>query len=71
MERFDDIFYWPEELPPKRGIGHHIHLKKGTNNVNIRSYHYVYQQKEKMEKLECLLQGLFDRVLALTRVLFY
>lgn len=34
-----------------RSIEHHIHLKKGTNPVNMRPYLYAYQQKEEMKKL--------------------
>ncbi|KAA0056408.1 putative polyketide hydroxylase [Cucumis melo var. makuwa] len=34
LGRFEDVFDRPEELPPKRGIEHHIHLKKGTNPLN-------------------------------------
>lgn len=30
---------------------HHIHLKNDTNPINVRSYQYVYHQKEEMEKL--------------------
>ncbi|TYK02432.1 peroxidase 64 [Cucumis melo var. makuwa] len=40
----------PEELPPKTDVGYHIHLKKGTNPVNVRPYRYAHQQKEEMEK---------------------
>ena len=45
------MFEWPERLPPRRSIEHHIHLKKDTNPVNVRSYRYAYHQKEEMEKL--------------------
>ncbi|TYK02034.1 transposon Tf2-1 polyprotein isoform X1 [Cucumis melo var. makuwa] len=27
LKKFLDVFEWPETLPPKRGIKHHIHLK--------------------------------------------
>ena len=30
LRKFEDVFEWPETLPPRRGIGHHIHLKQGT-----------------------------------------
>ncbi|KAA0035415.1 peroxidase 64 [Cucumis melo var. makuwa] len=40
-----------KRLPPRRSIEHHIHLKKDTNLVNVRSYRYAYHQKEEMEKL--------------------
>ncbi|KAA0053502.1 ty3-gypsy retroelement transposase [Cucumis melo var. makuwa] len=50
LNKYDDVFNWLEELPPKRGI-EHIHLKKGTNPINVRPYPYAYQQKEEMERL--------------------
>ena len=44
LEIFEDGFEWPETLPPRRLIEHHIHLKKGTDPVNVRPYRYAYQQ---------------------------
>ncbi|KAA0059954.1 retrotransposon polyprotein [Cucumis melo var. makuwa] len=38
MKNFSDIFDWSETLPPRRVIEHHIHLKTGTNPVNVRPY---------------------------------
>ncbi|KAA0055507.1 Retrovirus-related Pol polyprotein from transposon opus [Cucumis melo var. makuwa] len=35
----------------ERSIEHHIHLKQGTNPVNVRSYRYAHQQKNEMEEL--------------------
>lgn len=34
LDQFLDVFEKPEELPPMRGIEHHIHLKLGTSPVN-------------------------------------
>ena len=51
LKRFDDVFDWPETLPPRRVIEHHIHLTEGVNPVNVRPYRYAYQQKTEMEKL--------------------
>lgn len=51
LAKFKDAFEWLEELPPRREIEHHIHLKKGTDLVNVRPYRHAYQQKAKMEKL--------------------
>lgn len=45
------MFAWLEELPSRRSIEHHIHLKKGIDLVNVHSYRYAYQQKEELEKL--------------------
>ena len=51
LARYKDVFEWPEELPPRRDIKHYIHLKGGTDLVNVRPYRYMFQQKEEMEKL--------------------
>ena len=58
--KFEYVFEWPETLPPKRGIEHHIHLKQGTNPVNVGPYRYAHQQKEEMERLvdEMLASGI-------------
>lgn len=45
LDQFLDVFEKPEELPPMRGIEHHIHLKLGTSPVNVRPYRYAYHQK--------------------------
>ncbi|KAA0040197.1 transposon Tf2-1 polyprotein isoform X1 [Cucumis melo var. makuwa] len=51
LNQFSDVFDWLEKLPPRRSIEHQIHLKDGTNPVNVRPYRYAYHQKEEMEKL--------------------
>lgn len=51
ISKFEDVFEWPGELPSRREIEHHIHLKRGTDLVNARPYRYAYQQKAEMEKL--------------------
>ncbi|KAL4017058.1 hypothetical protein IC575_024732 [Cucumis melo] len=51
LKQFEDVFEWPEQLPPRRKIEHHIHLKEGTNPINVRPYRYGYQQKAEMERL--------------------
>lgn len=38
LEKFGKVFEWPEELPPRREIEHHIHLKKEATPVNVRPY---------------------------------
>lgn len=50
LKKFEDVFTWPEKLPPRRDIEHHIHLKN-TDSVNVRPYHYAFQQKAKIERL--------------------
>ena len=51
LNKFSDVFDWPEKLPPRREIEHHIHLKKGTDLINVKPHRYAWQQKEEMEKL--------------------
>lgn len=51
LNQYNDVFEWPKKLPPRKSIEHHIHLKKGTNPVNVRPYRYAYHQKEEMKKL--------------------
>ncbi|KAA0047644.1 Ty3/gypsy retrotransposon protein [Cucumis melo var. makuwa] len=60
LKQFEDIFDWPERLPPRRGIEHQIHLKEGTNPINVRPYRYGFQQKAEMERLveEMLASGI-------------
>ena len=38
LDKFEDIFYWPKRLPPRREIEHQIHLKMGTDLINVRPY---------------------------------
>lgn len=35
LNKFEDVFDWLERLPLRREIEHHIHLKKGTDHVNV------------------------------------
>ncbi|KAL4033568.1 hypothetical protein IC575_006666 [Cucumis melo] len=51
LKQFEDVFEWPEQLPPRREIEHYIYLKEGTNPINVRPYRYGYQQKAEMERL--------------------
>ena len=51
IKQFQDVFEWPEKLPPRRKIEHHIHMKEGTNPINVCPYRYGFHQKEEMEKL--------------------
>ncbi|KAA0064688.1 ty3-gypsy retroelement transposase [Cucumis melo var. makuwa] len=60
LKQFEDVFDWLEKLPPRRGIEHQIHLKEGTNPINVRPYRYGFQQKAEMERLveEMLTSGI-------------
>ncbi|KAA0054137.1 Ty3/gypsy retrotransposon protein [Cucumis melo var. makuwa] len=59
LKKFDDVFTWPEKMPPRREIEHQIHLKGGTDPINVRPYRYSFHQKAEMEKLveEMLMSG--------------
>ncbi|KAA0063451.1 ty3-gypsy retroelement transposase [Cucumis melo var. makuwa] len=43
LKQFEDVFEWPEKLPPRRKIEHQIHLKQGTDPINVRPYRYDFQ----------------------------
>ncbi|KAA0037013.1 peroxidase 64 [Cucumis melo var. makuwa] len=60
LKQFEDVFDWLEKLPPRREIEHQIHLKEGTNPINVRPYRYEFQQKAEMERLveEMLTSGI-------------
>ena len=60
LKKFEDVFTWLDQLPPERSIEHHIHLKQGTEPVNVRLYRYTFQQKAEMAKLvdEMLASGI-------------
>ena len=51
LRDYENVFMWPEKLPPRRDTEHHIHQKKDTKPVNVRPYRYAYQQKAEIEKL--------------------
>ncbi|KAL0537221.1 hypothetical protein IC582_026196 [Cucumis melo] len=59
LKKSDDVFSWPEKQPPRREIEHQIHLKEGTDPINVRPYRYGFHQKAEMEKLveEMLMSG--------------
>ncbi|KAA0054180.1 transposon Tf2-1 polyprotein isoform X1 [Cucumis melo var. makuwa] len=38
LTMYNEVFEWPETLPPKRTIEHQIQLKTGTDPVNVRPY---------------------------------
>ncbi|KAA0033061.1 ty3-gypsy retroelement transposase [Cucumis melo var. makuwa] len=41
LDKHTNVFEWPKRLPPRRSIEHHIHLKKGTDPINVRPYRVV------------------------------
>ncbi|KAL4010180.1 hypothetical protein IC575_030485 [Cucumis melo] len=73
LKQFEDVFDWPERLPPRRGIEHQIHLKEGTNPINVRPYRYGFQQKAEMERLveEMLASGIANQAIAPSQALYY
>lgn len=50
IEKYDDIFLEPAQLPPTREVEHCITLKDGSEPVNVRPYRYAHFQKAEIEK---------------------
>lgn len=63
LKKFNDLFEWPEELPPRRASEHHIHLKTEIDPVNGRPYFDRRQRRRDLLMRCCLLRS-FDRALA-------
>ncbi|TYJ97218.1 putative RNA polymerase II transcription factor B subunit 1-1 isoform X2 [Cucumis melo var. makuwa] len=51
LEKYNDIFEIPRELPPKRSIDHHILTLPEQKPINMRPYKYGHTRKEVIEKL--------------------
>ena len=49
-EAYAKLFQEPNHLPPQQEIEHRIHLKEGTDPVNVRPYRYAHFQKEEIER---------------------
>ena len=43
LKQYNDVFDWPKELPHRRDIEHHIHIRGGADPVNVRPYRYAFQ----------------------------
>ncbi|TYJ97524.1 transposon Tf2-1 polyprotein isoform X1 [Cucumis melo var. makuwa] len=65
LDNFSDIFDWPDTLPPRRAIEHPIHLKTGTDPVNVRPYRYVFHRgmEEHIYHLELVFEVLREHKL--------
>lgn len=50
LDKYQDIFSEPKELPPNRNHDHHIPLLQGSQPVNQRGYRVPYVQKLEIEK---------------------
>ena len=50
LQKFDDIFQGPTQLPPTREVIQDIHMKDSTESINLRPYRYAYLQKAEIEK---------------------
>ena len=51
LVEFERVFSTPEGLPPCMRKDHATNLVLGTTPVSVRSYHYPYLQKNKIENL--------------------
>ncbi|CAA7045066.1 unnamed protein product [Microthlaspi erraticum] len=51
LQKYEDLFEVPTQLPPVRNREHAINLTHGTNPITVRPYRYPHAQKEEMEKL--------------------
>ena len=49
LQKFDDVFQGPTQLPPTREVDHHINLKEGIEPINVQPYRYAYFQKAEIE----------------------
>lgn len=60
LSRFEDVFWEPNDLPPKRLIDHRITLEPGARPVNVHPYRYPQYKNGEIERLisELLRQGL-------------
>lgn len=51
LSKFSALFDSPTTLPPSRTHDHKIKLLPGTTPVNVRPCHYLYFQKNKIERI--------------------
>ncbi|KAJ4775101.1 polyprotein [Rhynchospora pubera] len=51
IDRYQDLFQEPKELPPPRNHDHNIPIKEGSDPVNLRPYRYSHTQKDEVEKI--------------------
>lgn len=51
LREYEDLFRESIKLPPKRDHDHAIRLMPNVQPPNIRSYHYLYFQKNEVEKV--------------------
>ena len=60
LNEFSDIvvYYFPNELPPKRDISHHIDFILGASLPNKATYKLTPQENEKVRRQ---VQGLLDK----------
>jgi hypothetical protein len=50
LDKYEDVFREPTELPPKRPCDHQITLVPGAQPVHVRSYRYAPVQKTEIER---------------------
>lgn len=51
LDKYEDLFKVPTELPPSRQHDHKVLPKEGTSPINIRPYMYPVIQKDEIEKM--------------------
>jgi len=51
LDKYQEVFQEPKDLPPHRSFDHAITLLPGTAPVNSRPYRYSPMQKHEIERL--------------------
>lgn len=65
LEKFQEVFKEPTQLPPRRPVDYKIHLTPDAKPVNLRPYIMSYHQKGEVEKIvhDLLQKSLYNPVL--------
>lgn len=49
LDKYQEVFQEPHELPPRRRQDHAINIKDGCGPVSVRPYGYAHHQKDEIE----------------------